>query len=80
MIVSQDSVKLVGELPELQLHAGDVGIVRKSWHYPTVAFEVEFVRGPTPVSVLLFEEQIVSTEDRCIEALSEALHPQHFAP
>ena len=42
MILSQDSIQLVADLAELQLHSGDVGTVRKSWHYPTVAYEVEF--------------------------------------
>ena len=58
-IVSRSPVKLLRDLPELSLRAGDVGIVRSSWHYPTVAYEVEFKRpGTSTARVLLLDEQV----------------------
>jgi hypothetical protein len=72
MILSQDLVRLVGELPELQLHDGDMGTVRKSWHYPTVAYEVEFFHGFTPISVLLFEHQLVANNTDSLGTLHRA--------
>ena len=41
-IMSNDSVRLVRDVPELALREGQVGIVRSSWYVPVVAFEVEF--------------------------------------
>jgi len=57
--MSKVPVRLLSDLPELSLRAGDVGVVRSSWHYPTVAYEVEF-RGPGcgPTRVLLLDGQI----------------------
>lgn len=57
-IISTTQVHLAQELAELDLHRGEVGIVRKSWHYPTVAYEVEFHGDGQPVRVLLLDYQI----------------------
>ena len=55
---STERVQLAEELDKLQLHKGDLGVVRNSWHYPTVAYEVEFKAGGQPVRVLLLDHQI----------------------
>ena len=44
-IMSNDVVRLAGDLPEVELSAGERGIVRSAWYYPNVAFEVEFGRN-----------------------------------
>lgn len=35
-------VRLMVDLPELNLRRGDVGVVRSTWFAPTTAYEVEF--------------------------------------
>ena len=59
-IMTNSPVRLVTDLPELALHDGDVGIVCSSWHYPTVAYEVEFGQpGPWHgTRVLLMQTQV----------------------
>lgn len=59
-ILSKSPVRLLKDLPELSLRAGDLGVVRTSWHFPTVAYEVEFSgQGPTrPQRVLLLEDHV----------------------
>ena len=59
-IMTKSPVRLVNDLPELALRAGDVGIVCSSWHYPTVAYEVEFGEpGPAHgMRVLLLDTQV----------------------
>jgi hypothetical protein len=37
-----DLVRLTRDIPELELSAGDLGIVRSTWCSPYLAFEVEF--------------------------------------
>ena len=37
-----DWVRLTRDIPELQLSAGELGIVRSMWCSPYLAFEVEF--------------------------------------
>jgi hypothetical protein len=37
-----DFVRLVRDIPELHLHAGQVGVVRSTWCAPFTAYEVEF--------------------------------------
>ena len=43
-IMSNDEVRLLRDVPELELREGEVGVVRSSWYVPVVAFEVEFAR------------------------------------
>jgi hypothetical protein len=59
-IMTSDVVELTADLNELQLHAGDRGEVTSSWHYPNVAYEVEFRldRKACPVRVLLLDHQV----------------------
>ena len=58
-IMTKVPVRLLNDLPELSLRAGDVGVVRSSWHYPTVAYEVEFPRmGYSHARVLLLDGQV----------------------
>ena len=58
-IMTSDVVELAGDLDVLHLHAGEKGRVRSSWHYPNVAYEVEFQIGEsTPLRVLLLDHQI----------------------
>ena len=54
------SVRLMHDLPESELHRGQVGIVRSTWFSPTTAYEVEFSvneRG-FKTRVVLLENQI----------------------
>jgi hypothetical protein len=55
---SSDRVRLVKELPELQLRPGEVGIVRGKWQHPTVAYEVEFQTNNSPLRLLLLENHL----------------------
>ena len=55
---SSDSVRLVKELPELELNPGQVGIVRGRWEAPFMAYEVEFRSGERQVRVLLLENHL----------------------
>jgi len=57
-ITSSDRVRLVDELSELQLLPGEVGVVRQSWHFPNIAYEVEFRPKGRPMRVLLLNGQI----------------------
>ena len=68
-IFSNETVRLVRELPELKLDAGTVGVVRSAWFYPTTAYEVEFpcrgqVRGNR---LLLLEGEVAPTKERTPE-------------
>ena len=63
-IMTMVPVRLLNDLPELSLRAGDVGIVRSSWHYPTVAYEVEFSRvGSSHARILLLDGQVEEAVD-----------------
>ena len=58
-IMTKVPVRLLNDLPELCLRAGDIGVVRSSWHYPTVAYEVEFPRvGCSHARILLLDGQV----------------------
>jgi hypothetical protein len=57
-----DRVRLTQAIPELDLQAGDVGIVCSTWFAPTEAYEVEFGL-PGPTRALLLAEQL-QVEDR----------------
>ena len=60
-ITASDRVKLLQDLPEMELHRGDVGVVREAWFYPNTAYEVEFPparpNGP-PSRMLLLDDQV----------------------
>jgi hypothetical protein len=58
-ILSNSRVRLARELVDLQLHQGEMGVVRSSWHYPTVAYEVEFRPAGKPLRVLLLDHEII---------------------
>ena len=69
-ILSNETVRLTRELPELRLKAGTVGIVRSAWFYPTTAYEVEFP-GCGRVNcnrLLLLEGEVSPVEDQTPEA------------
>jgi len=55
---SSDSVRLVKELPELELQPGEIGIVRGKWEAPTLAYEVEFKYKDQPLRVLLLDSHL----------------------
>lgn len=57
---SSEPVRLVKDLPELELRPGQVGIVRDRWQSPTVAYEVEFRCGERHVRVLLMENHLMA--------------------
>jgi hypothetical protein len=58
-ILSDSRVRLARELADPQLHQGEIGVVRSSWHYPTLAYEVEFRPAGKPLRVLLLDREIV---------------------
>src|SRR4051794_7052776 len=53
-----DLVRLNQDIPELELHSGELGIVRSTWFAPTVAYEVEFLEGDASRRALLLERQV----------------------
>ena len=55
-----DFVRLISDIPELQLSRGDRGVVRSTWFSPTVAYEVEFtmIGRDHQTRALLLEEQV----------------------
>ena len=55
---SNESVRLVKELPELELSPGEVGIVRGKWETPFMAYDVEFRSGERAVRLLLLENHL----------------------
>jgi Domain of unknown function (DUF4926) len=57
---SSECVRLVKDLPELDLRPGQVGIVRSKWQTPTVAYEVEFKASEQPLRVLLLENHLAA--------------------
>ena len=65
-IASEDRVQLLEEIAEFELHQGDVGIVRTSWYFPTVAFEVEFTVLGKRLRLLLLGEQICHEQEHAL--------------
>ncbi len=57
---SSDSVRLVKDLPELELRPGQVGTVKSKWQGPTTAYEVEFRYGERQLRVLLLENHLMA--------------------
>lgn len=54
-----DRVRLTTDIPELELHQGDVGIVCSRWFAPTEAYEVEFgLPGPTRALLMAGQFQL----------------------
>jgi hypothetical protein len=55
-----DQARLIKDLPGLDLHHGEVGVVRNTWIGATVAYEVEFQNngGSHPIRALLMPQQI----------------------
>ena len=53
-------VRLLRDVPELDLHEGDVGVLCSTWFSPQTAYEVEFVRAGLNMKTraLLLEGQI----------------------
>jgi hypothetical protein len=59
-LLATDRVRLEQDIPELQLHRGEVGVVVSSWFCPNTAYEVEFEAKyqSAKVRVLLLERQV----------------------
>ena len=59
-VLANDEVSLLQDIPELDLHRGDVGVVVSSWFCPNTAYEVEFDGSADCCKrrVLLLEQQI----------------------
>jgi hypothetical protein len=53
-----DFVLLNQDIPELELHRGERGVIRSTWFAPTVAYEVEFDRPGDSKRALLLERQV----------------------
>jgi len=58
-------VQVMHDIPELDLHCGDVGRVCSTWFTPTTAYEVEFQRNQPfgCVRALLMPNQIRAHTD-----------------
>lgn len=61
-----DVVRLTQDIPELQLHRGQIGVVRSTWFAPSVAYEVEFhLKGELcETRALLLNSQVALEERR----------------
>jgi hypothetical protein len=57
---SSDCVRLVKDLPELELRPGQVGVVKTKWDAPTPAYEVEFGYGDKRLRVLLLQNHLAA--------------------
>ena len=57
-----DVVRLNQDIPELELQAGQTGVVRSTWFAPTVAYEVEFDQSGMGRRALLLERQVTVEE------------------
>ena len=57
---SSEPVRLVKDLPELELRPGQVGIVKSKFQGPTPAYEVEFGYGDRRLRVLLLENHLMA--------------------
>ena len=53
-----DFVRLNQDIPELELHRGQTGVIRSTWFAPTVAYEVEFEQPGEAKRALLLERQV----------------------
>lgn len=53
-------VRLVKDLPELELQPGQIGIIRNKWDSPATAYEVEFRSSDRPLRVLLLENHLMA--------------------
>ncbi len=62
-IYTGESIQLAREIPELHLHKGTAGTVVQSWHYPTVAYEVEFNTSGHELQILLLEDEVLMLID-----------------
>ena len=65
-----DYVRLVGDIPELALHRGEVGVVRSTWFAPSVAYEVEFhqIGCDMDTRALLRPEQVEVQDESLLAA------------
>jgi hypothetical protein len=59
-IVTNDRVRLIEPLPELELDARAIGRVVSAWFHPNTAYEVEFPPAPhsCPRRILLLPDQV----------------------
>jgi len=55
---TSEPVRLVKELPELDLTRDQVGVVRGKWEAPTLAYEVEFQAKDKPLRVLVLDHYL----------------------
>jgi hypothetical protein len=55
---NSEPVRLVKELPELDLSRDQVGVVRGKWEAPTLAYEVEFNSKNKPLRVLVLDQYL----------------------
>jgi hypothetical protein len=57
---SSQPVRLVKDLPELELRPGQLGVVKAKWEKPTLAYEVEFQNKDHMLRVLLLENHLMA--------------------
>lgn len=75
-----DSVRLVCDLPELELSRGEIGVVRSKWCEPDIAYEVEFHTFglAEPTRALLTSDQIEPDENAQLhEAVTTTGNAEH---
>jgi hypothetical protein len=57
---SSESVRLVKDLPELELRPGQVGTIKSKLNGVTPAYEVEFRYGDQPIRLLLLQSHLMA--------------------
>lgn len=69
-----DRVRLIQDIPELDLNRGEIGVVRSTWFAPAVAYEVEFhlIGNDYQTRALLLENQVEVTENGLVAGASGA--------
>jgi len=62
-----DFVRLTCDLPDLELQAGQLGVVRSTWCAPLVAYEVEFNVGLDHETRALVMAEQLQVEEQGLE-------------
>lgn len=62
-----DVVELTRDIPHLNLHKGQQGIVRSLWTAPAKAYEVEFTGLDEDTRAVLLRDYVTLEEDRAAD-------------
>lgn len=77
--IVDDVVRLKSDVPHLNLHKGDLGVVRSLWRGASVAYEVEFTQmglDERTRAVLLRDQVAIDGADENEETPSEVTVPE----